>query len=246
MAIDTPVHEGAAHDTALHRSTDRSRFTDELWRHTTDLRRGIDELEFLRRLGDGSLPLDVFRFYVEQDFLYLTGYARALALVAAAAPDPHASAFWATSAATATEVEATLHRELLDTLPPSGAPATESPACLGYVSFLVATAATRSYAVGAAAVLPCFWIYADVGRRLAAEAREVLGADPTHPYARWVTTYDDPEFHESVERARLLVDEAAAAASPAERSAMLDAFVVASRYESMFFDSALHQQSWPA
>ncbi|MBQ7808486.1 MAG: TenA family transcriptional regulator, partial [Rhodococcus sp.] len=115
-----------------------------------------------------------------------------------------------------------------------------------YVSYLTATAATAPYPVSAAAVLPCFWIYAEVGRDLAASAREVLDADPSHPYAQWVTTYDAPEFHESVAQARVLVDAAAEAATETEREAMSEAFRIASRYELMFWDSALHQQPWPA
>ena len=56
--------------------------------------------------------------------------------------------------------------------------------------------------VGAAAVLPCFWIYAEVGRDLAARASGVLATDLQHPYAQWVTTYDAPEFHAAVATAR--------------------------------------------
>ena len=68
-----------------------SRFTDLLWSDTEPLRKAIDDLEFLRRLGDGTLTTEVFRVYIEQDALYLSGYARALALLAARAPDADAA-----------------------------------------------------------------------------------------------------------------------------------------------------------
>lgn len=224
------------------------RFTDRMWQHTDTVRKAIDDLEFLRRLGDGTLPLDAFRFYIEQDALYLAGYAKALAFLAAKAPDPATAAFWASSAATAATEESALHRGLLTggVLPAGDGAAVPSPACLGYVSYLTATVATEPYAVGAAAVLPCFWIYAEVGRGLAARAADVLAADPQHPYAQWVTTYDAPEFHASVATARELVDAAAVAATDTDRAAMVDAFTVASRYELMFWDTALHRQEWPA
>lgn len=228
--------------------TGTDRFTDLLWDRTKVLRESIDDLEFLRRLGDGTLPLDAFRFYIEQDALYLAGYAKALALLAAKAPDPGTAAFWANSAATAATEESALHRGLLTggVLPPAeGAPA-HSPACLGYVSYLTATVATDPYPVGAAAVLPCFWIYAEVGRDLAVRAADVLAADPAHPYAQWVTTYDAPEFHAAVAGARDLVDAAAAAATDVERDAMAEAFTIATRYELLFWDTALNTQEWPA
>ncbi|MCA1008836.1 TenA family protein [Rhodococcus hoagii] len=242
--MTTPVHDTSVHSAA----SDGARFTDLLWDRTTVLRAAIDDMEFLRRLGDGTLPLDVFRTYIEQDSLYLAEYAKALALLAAKAPDPQTAAFWATSAATAAVVETELHEGLLSSgaLPEQTGAPEHSPACLGYVSYLTATASTESYPVAAAAVLPCFWIYAEVGRRLAADAHEVLAADPSHPYAQWVTTYDDPAFHESVATARRLVDAAADAATAEQREAMVRAFVVATRYEFMFWDTALNPQPWPA
>ncbi|WP_231569504.1 TenA family protein [Prescottella defluvii] len=241
----TPVHDTSVHTAAA--SAD-ARFTDHLWERTAVLRGAIDDMEFLRRLGDGTLPLDVFRTYVEQDALYLAEYAKALALLAAKSPDPQTAAFWATSASSAAVVETELHESLLagGALPEGAGAPEHSQACLGYVSYLTATAATESYAVAAAAVLPCFWIYGEVGRRLAATAADVLAADPSHPYAQWVTTYDAPEFQESVETARRLVDAAAAATTAAQREAMVRAFVIATRYEFMFWDTALNAQPWPA
>ncbi|UJC79592.1 TenA family transcriptional regulator [Rhodococcus erythropolis] len=246
MATTQPAYNSAENSVATAPSTDR--FTDRLWAETKVLRESIDSLEFLRRLGDGTLPLDAFRTYIEQDKLYLEGYSKALSLVAAHAPDPQAAGFWSNSASTAATVESALHDGLLTggVLPPGSQRLEHSQACLGYVSYLTATAATAPYPVSAAAVLPCFWIYAEVGRDLAASAREVLDADPSHPYAQWVTTYDAPEFHESVAQARVLVDAAAEAATETVRDAMSEAFRIASRYELMFWDSALHQQPWPA
>ncbi|QXG74301.1 TenA family protein [Modestobacter sp. L9-4] len=224
-------------------------FTDDAWAGTAPLRTAIEELAFLTELGEGTLAPAAFRHYLEQDALYLAGYARALALLAARAPDPDAAAFWANSASVTRTVETALHADLLGSellgpalLSPSRPPVAEllhSPTCLGYVSYLVATAATASYAVAAAAVLPCYWVYADTGVRLAATARST----PGHPYARWVATYDDPGFQESTRRARQLVDDAATA-TPSEVPAMHRAFALATRYELEFWRSAHTQETW--
>lgn len=231
---------------------DRS-ITTEMWNSIAPLRDRIDSLEFLRRLGDGSLTIEAFDRYIEQDAIYLRGYARALALLGARADDPDAAVFWASSAAGAITVESQLHAELLSKDTAAGSDSFElgelpepTPTCLGYVSYLIATVATESYAVGAAAVLPCFWIYADVGTTLAQRASDVLAADPAHPYARWVTTYGDPAFGAQADTARRLVDLAAAEAGPRERAAMHTAFVTASRYELAFWDTALYPQPWAA
>jgi thiaminase/transcriptional activator TenA len=61
-----------------------------------------------------------------------------------------------------------------------------------------------------------------------------------------VTTYDSPEFQEEVVAACAAVDRAAEGATDEQRASMLDAFVIASRYELMFWDTALHPTPWPA
>ncbi|MFF2083790.1 TenA family protein [Nocardia sp. NPDC058176] len=225
-----------------------NKFTDHLWDRTKSLRTAIDDLEFLRLLGEGTLPLEVFRTYIEQDSLYLTGYSKALAILAAKSPDPQTAAFWATSSANAAAVESAMHEQLLTggALPPRQGEPELSQTCLAYVSYLIAAAATESYAVAAAAALPCFWIYAEVGRDLAESAAKVIAADPAHPYAQWVTTYGAEEFQQSAATARALVDVAAESAGDREREAMEQAFVLATRYELLFWDTALHPQPWPA
>jgi len=217
-------------------------FTDDTWSRTADLRRAVEGSLFLAELGAGSLDPATFRHYLEQDTIYLAGYARALSLLAARAPDPASAGFWAGSAHGAASVEVSLHADLLSggLLPEPVGAAQASPTTLGYVSYLVSATATAPYAVAAAAVLPCFWIYADAGRRLAAHAQLVA----EHPYARWVAAYDAPGFHASVEQARRLVDEAALA-NPGEVEAMHDAFAVATRYEWMFWETAHHREDWP-
>ena len=45
------------------------------------------EHPFVKGIGDGTLPLENFRFYIQQDSYYLTRFAKILALGAAKAPD---------------------------------------------------------------------------------------------------------------------------------------------------------------
>jgi thiaminase/transcriptional activator TenA len=222
-----------------------SGFSERAWTATADVRRAIDELPFLAELGAGTLAPASFRHYLEQDVLYLGGYARALALLSARAPDAEAASFWATSAIGCGVAETQLHADLLTDEellagPDRGSTVPEpSPTCLGYTSYLVATAATAPYAVGAAAVLPCFWVYAEVGLRLAREA----SAAATHPYRRWVSAYGAPEFQEATDRARTIAD-AAARIAPHEEPAMQAAFAVAARYELEFWRSAHVLEGW--
>ncbi|MGH3990814.1 MAG: hypothetical protein ACRDTZ_26380, partial [Pseudonocardiaceae bacterium] len=42
---------------------------------------------FVRGIGDGTLDLERFRFWIRQDYLFLIEYSRLLALATARAPD---------------------------------------------------------------------------------------------------------------------------------------------------------------
>ncbi|MCF6468837.1 thiaminase II [Nonomuraea sp. MG754425] len=214
-------------------------FSDDVWQRTAELMRAIHEHPFIQALGDGSLDPGRFGFYIVQDARYLEAFSRALATASARASDPADAAFWAQSAHTALAAERMLHAGYVEELG-AGDLAT-SPTCLAYASYLQATALTAPYPVIAAAVLPCFWIYQDVGTALLKRA----GGTEGHPYGRWISTYSDPGFAASVERAKGIADRLAGAAGPDTRAAMARAYCRAAAYEWMFWDSAWRRESWP-
>jgi hydroxymethylpyrimidine kinase/phosphomethylpyrimidine kinase/thiamine-phosphate diphosphorylase len=203
-----------------------------MWAGSADLRREIDELAFVRRLGDGSLPEAWFSHYLAQDAIYLRAYSRVLARASQLAPTPDAQVAWARSAADAIAAESALHEEWLARHP---APAVAGPVTRAYVDHLLAHAAGSDYAVLVAALLPCFTIYADVGARLRAAGSAAEAAGSAHPYAAWLATYADPAFAAATRRAVELVDEAAVLAGPSRHAAMLEASRVSAAYERDFF-----------
>lgn len=219
-----------------------TRFSDEAWRRTAGLRQAIHDLPFNRELAAGTLGRDRFQAYIVQDALYLAQYSRALAIAAAKAPHTEALQQFAHSAVGAVAVEQALHARYLREFgvdPAAIAEAEPSPDCLAYTNFLMATAYHDPWAVLVAALLPCFWIYGDVGSAIAERAA------PDSPYRAWIDTYADEEFAAAVRAVVALTDEAAAKASPAVRAHMLAAFGRSSQYEWLFWDSAYQRRGWP-
>jgi thiaminase/transcriptional activator TenA len=218
------------------------RFSEEAWERTSTLREAIHRLPFNTELAAGSLAPDRFRWYILQDSIYLGEYARVLALAAAKAPDGGVVQWFGGAAVEAILVEQALHGRYLaefGVAPDAIAEALPSPDCLAYTSFLLATAHQQSWEVLVAAVLPCFWIYWDVALAITAKAA------PENPYRAWIDTYADPRFGDAVQRVIGNADEAAAAATPAQRAAMFTAFVRCAQYEYSFWDGAYHQRGWP-
>ncbi|GAA3713194.1 thiaminase II [Nonomuraea antimicrobica] len=216
-------------------------FSHDMWQRTSDLMSAVHRHPFVVALGDGTLDRDRFAFYMVQDGRYLEAYSKVLATASARATDPADAAFWAQSAHTALAAERLLHAGYIEELGADAKALATSPTCLAYASYLQATALTAPYEVIAAAVLPCFWIYQDVGTALLRHAGDANG----HPYGKWISTYADPGFAASVEQAKGIADRLAAAADGDTREAMAQAYCRAAAYEWMFWDSAWRRETWP-
>ncbi len=217
-------------------------FSADAWSRNAKLIETIQEMDFNRALSRGDLDQDVFKTYVVQDSLYLAGYARALAAAAVKAPDSDAMLTFSGSAQEAIQVERALHASYFAQFgidPDAAAHAEPSPTCLAYTSYMLALAQTASYGALVAAILPCFWVYWEVGKRIDAEA----GAD--NPYRAWIDTYADEGFGDAVKAVIGHVDAAASAAGPGEVDAMHHAFMRTTQYEWMFWDAAWRREDWP-
>jgi thiaminase (transcriptional activator TenA) len=218
-------------------------FSDDARQRTRALRAAIDALPFNTELAAGTLSRDRFQHYIIQDALYLGQFSRALAIAAAKAPDTATLQSFAQSALGAVAVEHKLHERYLAEFGVDAAMLTAAepmPDCLAYTSFLLAVAYHEPSEVLVAALLPCFWIYWDVGRAIAAASAV------DNPYRAWIDTYADPHFGEAVDQVITVADRAAAAASASVRERMLAAFIRAAQYEWLFWDGAYQRRAWPA
>ncbi|MCS7049990.1 MAG: thiaminase II [Thermomicrobium sp.] len=219
-----------------------TRFTDELWTAIAPIFTAILDHPFLRGLTDGSLPEDVFRFYVVQDALYLRDYARTLALAAAKAPrDPWCELF-AEHAKVALVVERSLHDSFFRdwNLSPERVAATPyAPTNLAYTSYLLRVAYERPFDELLGAVLPCYWIYWEVGKQL-----ERHGS-PNALYQRWIDTYASEEYAHVVRAVIDVMDETVTDLPETRRTTIRHHFVTTSRYEWLFWDAAWRLETWP-
>ena len=217
-------------------------FTQDLWARAEGLRAAIHDHPFNRELAAGTLAADRFRHYMVQDALYLAAYGRALAIAAARAPDAEGLEVFAESAKGVVVVEGALHAHYFEVFgvdPATAAATPASPTCRAYTDFLLATAVTGDYPVLVAAILPCFWVYQDVGTAIDRTA----AAD--NRFRAWIDTYADAAFGDAVRRVIALTNRAAAAASAATHREMTKAFLASTRYEWMFWDAAYRLETWP-
>jgi len=217
-------------------------FSAELWDGITGIYAAILSHPFVAGLTDGSLPQQAFSFYVVQDALYLRRYAQALAVVASKAPDTAQTEMFARHAAGIVAVEMSLHDTLLADLgidPAAVDAAQEAPTTLAYNSYLLSATRGGSYAEGVGTVLPCYWIYGEVGKHL-------LGRGSPDPrFAKWIGTYGGDEFDAEVRDVIAVTDKLGPGLSAAERESVHRHFRATSRYEWMFWDMGYRQETWP-
>jgi thiaminase/transcriptional activator TenA len=217
-------------------------FTSELWRSIESVYSAILVHPFVRGLTDGSLSRESFRFYAIQDALYLREFSRGLAIAAARAPQDDWIIMFAEHAAGALRVERVLHESFFKDfgLTPEDVAATPmAPTNAAYTSYLLAVAYGRPFAEAVAALLPCYWIYWEVGKAL-----ERAGS-PDPLFARWIATYASEEFGGLVTAVLDAVNTLASRLRPGDLDAMRRHFVTTSRYEWMFWDMGYRREVWP-
>jgi thiaminase (transcriptional activator TenA) len=201
------------------------------------------EHPFVRGIGDGTLGLERFQFWLRQDYVFLIEYARLLALATARSPDLETMTRFATLLKETVETEMNLHRvyaaefgishEQLEREP-------TAPTTRGYTDFLLRVAATGDFAELVAALLPCMWAFSEIGRRLAMQP-----APSENRYARWIAMYSSREFAELAEWCRDLLDSLAAGLPERDLQKLEAAFLTSSRYEWQFWEMAWKMELWP-
>lgn len=195
-------------------------------------------MPFITELMDGTLAIDRFQFYMMQDAHYLEHFGRALALIGARATHIDDALAFMRFAENAIVVENALHASYFQDFGVSHKGDVE-PACHHYIHFLKSTAALDAVEVSMAAVLPCFWIYKEVGDYIFQHQKAGY-----NPYQKWIDTYAGEDFGLVVKKAIEICDRVAIATTEGTRAAMAEAFITASRLEFDFWDAAYKQRQW--
>jgi len=220
------------------------RFTEQLRLQAAAVRERVFQHPFVTGIGDGTLPLTAFRYYMCQDYVFLIDYCRVLALAVAKADDLETMGRFAALLHATLNTEMALHRSFAAQFGITTAEleATQAaPSTRNYTQHLLTTAYAGALTEITAALLPCMWDYSDIGERLAAH-----GMPASQPlYGEWIRMYAAPEFGELATWLRDLLDRLATHTSTAEQTRLMRLFVDSCRYEYLFWDMAYRQETWP-
>ena len=192
---------------------------------------------FVTGIGDGTLDMEKFRYFMLQDYLYLFDYARVFALGVVKARDPELMRVFAANVDAILGGEMKIHRaymKRLDITEEQVFSIKPALANLSYTNYMLSVAQTGGPMEIVAAILACSWSYAEIGQTLAA----IPGA-AEHPfYGEWIQGYASEEYASTNQALIELMDRLAEGSSEEELAHLTDIFVNCSRYEKGFWDMA--------
>lgn len=198
---------------------------------------------FVTGIGDGSLDLDRFGYWLRQDYLYLIDYARLFGAGMLKAPTLELMNTMSQLGHGILHTEMDLHRSYVAEFGISTEDLeqeTKAPTCQGYTDFLLRTATVGDFPELMGALLPCIWGYGEVGDRLAERG---MPADDRH--RRWIEMYTSEEFRQLGVWCRQATDQVCEGLSSWALNRVEEAFVTSSRYELAFWEMAWSGEKWP-
>lgn len=192
---------------------------------------------FVTGIGDGTLDMEKFRYFMLQDYLYLFDYARVFALGVVKARDPELMRVFAANVDAILGGEMKIHRaymKRLDITEEQVFSIKPALANLSYTNYMLSVAQTGGPMEIVASILACSWSYAEIGQALTA----IPGA-AEHPfYGEWIRGYASEEYAATNQALIELMDSLAADAGEEQLAYLTDVFVNCSRYELGFWDMA--------
>ena len=190
---------------------------------------------FVTGIGDGTLAVEKFQYFMLQDYLYLFDYARVFALGVVKARDPELMRTFAANVDAILGGEMKIHKAYMKRLGISEEqvfavkPALDN---LSYTNYMLSIASNGTPMEIVAAILACSWSYAEIGQALAA----VPGA-AEHPfYGEWIQGYASEDYAATNQALIELMDSLAADATEDQIAYLTEIFVNCSRYELGFWE----------
>lgn len=215
-----------------------------LYELAKDLWQSQLEHPFVKALGDGTLARRNFEFYIRQDARFLEELTKVFAYGVIKAGQPEIMEQMGHLLLNTIQVERSLHQKFaqefgvslqeMETTP-------LAPANYAYTRHLLSVAATGTLAEIITLVLPCAWIYAEVGRHFA----RLEKISEAHPYGAWLATYSSPEFEQVGVWLRTTLNNLTADYTSEEFARLADIFVTSSRYEYLFWEMGWQIEKWP-
>jgi len=206
---------------------------------------------FNQQLQAGHLSAEVFKYYLEQDALYLSDFSSALSITAGRFENRYHTQQFRGLAQYIQSSEYKVHLNYLGKytrrnqhcsfFTDKALLAEKIPEIARYTEYLLDTATTAPIEIAVASLVPCFWIYRELGKRMQPQALNL-----NNPYRNWIASYSSRSFIASTASIVQTADDLAAGLiNPCQREAMSVACLNSAKFELGFFDAVLSREPEP-
>lgn len=197
--------------------------------------------EFVRGLGDGSLPAESFKHYLKQDYLFLIQFTRAWGLAVYKSDNFEDMRYGQAGVNAMLDTEIKLHidyckewgiseEQLLQE--------NEASATVAYTRYVLDQGLSGDLLQLHIALAPCLIGYAEIGKWLMSQESTVLEGNPYRP---WIEMYASPEFQAAAEYELKVLDRLGADLDPRRLEKLARVFKTATRMEIAFWDMGVNR-----
>ncbi len=193
---------------------------------------------FVQGIGEGTLDVDKFRFYIIQDYLYLVDYAKVFAIGITKAQSLDVMKLFTSYIYAIFHGEMDIHNGYVKKLNITQEEIDSMPVSLdsrSYTSYMLSVAHDGTALETLVAILSCALSYEEIGRRLVAE---YSGATDHPIYGDWVRGYAGERYHRDNLRLIEMLERMSENISETEMKRLEEIFRISSRYELAFWQMA--------
>lgn len=196
---------------------------------------------FITDLAAGKLPLEKFRYYLKQDRYYLEQFGDLHEKIAQLIDNPADKEILLVGANDMHDGELDIRETMFQEI---GITTDEikstpiAPTAYSYVTHMNYELTNGTTASAVAALLPCYWLYSEIGHRL------INAQSPVPIYQEWLDSYASAEFDGGTNQMVQLIDHLSEQADSAERAQIKDSFLKSSNYELNFWQMAYTMENW--
>jgi len=253
IASAYPIGQGSGPVNHLHTMVRRSLnapsltsphpFTDYLIARTGDLWEKYVNHPFTVQLGNGTLPMQAFLYFIKQDYSFLFSYARTNALAAYKAKT-FAELEGSTFIVQTVLHEVQLHIKFCESqgISKEELEATkESVTNIAYNRYVLDVGNTGDMLDLRVATAPCLLGYGEVGVRLATKPDSEVDRTANNKYYEWALNYAKDEFQTAVRTGRDILEQMVAncPVSQSRLDELSKIFTQTTELEIAFWDTAL-------
>lgn len=216
--------------------------TERLYNAAKDIWADYHTHPFVTGIKDGTLPLEKFKYFMIQDYLYLFEYAKVFAFGVVKAEDRELMQFFAQNVAEILGGEMSIHRHYMKRLGITEKEISEMPvshANKSYTAYMISKASTGGVLEILAAILACFWSYAEIGAQIAEDNPEAVNHEL---YGEWVKGYSCDEYHSANRIVIDKIDELCADITEGKYKLLEEIFVECSIYEMEFWNMSWNME----